>query len=142
MSVLLRATLQPNILNNPKEWPQKFGEYLLTIFKDFMKKNKNYLYLGIILVFYFISRLVNLNSLPVFGDEAIYVRWAQIIKSVDTLRFIPLTDGKQPLFMWLNAATLKFIVDPLIAGRIISVFSIDLRPPVTVLITNSLFLFV
>ena len=60
-------------------------------------KNKKYLYLGIILVFYFLSRLINLNSLPVFGDEAIYVRWAQIIKSVDTLRFIPLTDGKQPL---------------------------------------------
>lgn len=103
-----------------------------------MKKNKNYLYLGIILVFYFISRLVNLNSLPVFGDEAIYVRWAQIIKSVDTLRFIPLTDGKQPLFMWLNAATLKFIVDPLIAGRIISVFAGAGILTLLFLITNSL----
>ena len=88
-----------------------------------MIKNKKYLYLGIILVFYFLSRLINLNSLPVFGDEAIYVRWAQIIKSVDTLRFIPLTDGKQPLFMWLNAILLKFIADPLIAGRLISVFA-------------------
>ena len=88
-----------------------------------MIKNKKYLYLGIILVFYFLSRLINLNSLPVFGDEAIYVRWAQIIKSVDTLRFIPLTDGKQPLFMWLNAILLKFIADPLIAGRLISVLA-------------------
>ncbi len=88
-----------------------------------MIKNKKYLYLGIILVFYFLSRLINLNSLPVFGDEAIYVRWAQIIKSVDTLRFIPLTDGKQPLFMWLNALLLKFIADPLIAGRLISVLT-------------------
>jgi len=88
-----------------------------------MIKNKKYLYLGIMLVLYFLSRLINLNSLPVFGDEAIYVRWAQIIKSVDTLRFIPLTDGKQPLFMWLNALLLKFVADPLIAGRLISVFA-------------------
>lgn len=103
-----------------------------------MKKNKNYLYLGIILIFYFISRLVNLNSLPVFGDEAIYVRWAQIIKSVDTLRFIPLTDGKQPLYMWLNAVLLKFISDPLIAGRLISVFSGAGILVLLFLITNSL----
>lgn len=88
-----------------------------------MTKNKKYLLLGIILVIYFLSRLINLNSLPVFGDEAIYVRWAQIIKSVDTLRFVPLTDGKQPLFMWLNAALLKFVSDPLIAGRLVSVFA-------------------
>lgn len=61
------------------------------------------------------------NRIPVFGDEAIYVRWAQIIKNVETLRFIPLTDGKQPLFMWLNAATLKFFTDPLLAGRFVSI---------------------
>lgn len=102
-----------------------------------MIKNKHYLYLGIILVIYFLSRLINLNSLPVFGDEAIYVRWAQIIKSVDTLRFIPLTDGKQPLFMWLNAATLKFIADPLLAGRLISVFAGAGILTLLFLITNS-----
>lgn len=89
-----------------------------------MNKNlKNSLILGIICFIYLVSRIYNLDSLPVFGDEAIYVRWSQIIKSVDTLRFIPQSDGKQPLFMWFNAITLKFIEDPLIAGRIISVFS-------------------
>jgi len=89
-----------------------------------MKINlKNSLILGIICLIFLISRIWNLESLPVFGDEAIYIRWAQIIKSVDTLRFIPQTDGKQPLFMWLNAVTLRFISDPLISGRLISVFS-------------------
>jgi len=89
-----------------------------------MKINlKNSLILFIICVLFLLSRIWNLNSLPVFGDEAIYIRWAQIIKNVDTLRFIPQTDGKQPLFMWLNALTLRFISDPLIAGRLISVFS-------------------
>ena len=89
-----------------------------------MKINlKNSLILIIICVLFLVSRIWNLNSLPVFGDEAIYIRWAQIIKSVDTLRFIPLTDGKQPLFMWLNSISLRFISDPLISGRLISVFS-------------------
>jgi 4-amino-4-deoxy-L-arabinose transferase-like glycosyltransferase len=76
-----------------------------------------------IVVLYFFSRLQNLISIPVFGDEAIYIRWAQIIKSEETLRFIPQTDGKQPLFMWLNAVSLKFIENPLIAGRFISIIS-------------------
>lgn len=90
-----------------------------------MTKNKFFRFFIIFLVcaFYFLSRLQNLTSIPVFGDEAIYIRWAQIIQSEETLRFIPQTDGKQPLFMWLNAATLKIIQDPLVSGRIISVFA-------------------
>jgi len=89
-----------------------------------MKINlKNSLILLLISVIFLVSRIWNLNSMPVFGDEAIYIRWAQIIKSVDTLRFIPQTDGKQPLFMWLNAITLRFVSDPLLSGRYISVFS-------------------
>ncbi|MFA6007162.1 MAG: glycosyltransferase family 39 protein [Candidatus Shapirobacteria bacterium] len=88
-----------------------------------MNKNlKNILILGIICLIYLSSRIYRLESLPIFGDEAIYIRWSQIIKSVDTLRFIPLTDGKEPLFMWLTALNLKFFT-PLIAGRLISVFA-------------------
>ena len=80
--------------------------------------------LFIIIIFsYFLTHLQNLTSIPVFGDEAIYIRWAQIIKHEETLRFIPQTDGKQPLFMWLNALTFSFINDPLIASRTISVIS-------------------
>ena len=80
--------------------------------------------ISILLIFlYFFSRLSNLTSIPVFCDEAIYIRWAQIIQSEETMRFIPQTDGKQPLFMWLNAITLKIFSDPLVSGRIISVLS-------------------
>lgn len=71
---------------------------------------------------YFVTRLVNLTSIPVFGDEAIYMRWSQVIKNVETLRFIPLNDGKQPLYMWLVVPLLKFF-PPLIAGRLLSVLS-------------------
>jgi len=75
----------------------------------------------IIIGVYFFTRLQNLTSIPVFGDEAIYIRWSQIIKNEETLRFIPQTDGKQPLFMWLTAVLLRFHFDPLITGRLVSV---------------------
>lgn len=90
-----------------------------------MTKNKIFrsLLFILIVILYFFSRLQNLTSIPVFGDEAIYIRWSQIIKSEETLRFIPQTDGKQPLFMWFNALSLKFISDPLVSGRIISVLA-------------------
>ena len=66
-------------------------------------------------------RLFKLNLIPVFADEAIYIRWAQVMRAETTLRFVPLSDGKQPLFMWSVMPALKFISDPLIAGRIVSV---------------------
>lgn len=77
--------------------------------------------LFILISLFFLLRLTNILSLPVFGDEAIYIRWSQLIKNVDTLRFVPLSDGKQPLFMWFSAVALKLFDDPLLAGRLISV---------------------
>ncbi len=94
-----------------------------------MTKNKISRFVPIILasvfitLLYFVSRLQNLTAIPVFGDEAIYIRWSQIIKSVDSLRFVPLSDGKQPLFMWITVTFFKFINDPLIASRLLSVIS-------------------
>ncbi len=78
--------------------------------------------LGIMLLGFFL-RVVLLDSLPVFADEAIYIRWAQVMKSESTLRFLPMSDGKQPLFMWSVIPFLKFIVNPLIAGRMVSVLT-------------------
>jgi len=74
-------------------------------------------------ILYFFTRLQNLTKLPVFADEAIYIRWSQIIKSVETLRFIPLTDGKQPFFMWLTVPFFKIFQDPLFASRFVSVMA-------------------
>ncbi len=68
-----------------------------------------------------ILRFVNLNSIPIFADEAIYVRWSQVMRAESTLRFLPLSDGKQPLFMWATIPFLKiFKQDPLLAGRVLS----------------------
>lgn len=89
-------------------------------------KNKLIPEMGIVLlisIIYLFTRVQNLTILPVFGDEAIYLRWSQIIKSVDSLRFVPVTDGKQPLFMWVTVVFFKLFSDPLFSGRLLSVFS-------------------
>lgn len=80
--------------------------------------------LGIgILVIFFLLRLINLTILPVFADEAIYIRWSQVMKAEPTLRFLPLSDGKQPLFMWILMFFLGVIKNPLLAGRFLSVLT-------------------
>ena len=68
-------------------------------------------------------RVCSLTILPIFADEAIYIRWAQVMRAESTLRFLPLSDGKQPLFMWLMIPLLKLIQDPLFAGRFLSVLT-------------------
>lgn len=91
---------------------------------DFVRKNRNNISLFItIAVLYFIIRLASLTIMPIFTDEAIYLRWAQIALHDSSWRFISLTDGKQPLFVWLAMIFMKFIGDPLVAGRLVSVFS-------------------
>jgi 4-amino-4-deoxy-L-arabinose transferase-like glycosyltransferase len=70
---------------------------------------------------YFILRLIFLGRLPIFTDEAIYLRWAQIALHDSSWRFISLTDGKQPMYVWAAMIMIKFVHDPLIAGRLVSV---------------------
>jgi len=69
----------------------------------------------------FLVRIINLTILPVFADEAIYIRWAQIMANEPTLRFLPLSDGKQPLFMWIVMVLVGIADDPLVIGRMVSV---------------------
>lgn len=76
-----------------------------------------------VLVLACVLRITNLISLPVFADEAIYIRWSQIMSAESTLRFLPLSDGKQPLFMWILMLLIKRFHDPLFIGRLISVVS-------------------
>lgn len=89
---------------------------------DFIRRHKLEIFVLTILVFvYFISRFYSILSLPIFTDEAIYIRWAQIAKQDANWRFISLTDGKQPMFIWLMMVSLRFVQDPLLAGRVVSV---------------------
>jgi hypothetical protein len=79
--------------------------------------------LSALLIVAFIIRTYHLTILPVFADEAIYIRWSQIMAHEPTLRFLPLSDGKQPLFMWILMFAISRLHDPLFAGRLLSVFS-------------------
>ncbi len=89
---------------------------------NLISQYKKEISLGIFLtVIYFFLRLIFLNRLPIFTDEAIYVRWAQIALNDSSWRFISLTDGKQPMYVWVAMVLMKFIHDPLIAGRLVSV---------------------
>lgn len=78
--------------------------------------------IGVLLIF-FLFRLINLTILPIFADEAIYIRWSQVMKAEPTLRFLPLSDGKQPLFMWILMFVLAVFKNPLFTGRFLSVFA-------------------
>jgi len=86
-------------------------------------KKIHLLILAAIIIVFFLSRITNLSNYPIFTDEAIYLRWAQIAKNDAAWRFISLTDGKQPLYIWLTIGVMKIIADPIIAGRLVSVFS-------------------
>lgn len=79
------------------------------------------IFLSILFVAVFVRSLKILHGQqPIFADEAIYVRWAQVMKAEPTLRFLPLSDGKQPLYMWILMFILHPGWDPLITGRFLS----------------------
>lgn len=81
------------------------------------------LLLFLILVASFALRVYNLTTLPVFADEAIYIRWSQVMGNEPTLRFLPLSDGKQPLYMWGLMFLVSKFSDPLFIARFISVLA-------------------
>lgn len=128
--------------------------------QEFLKINeKKAVVIGILL--FLAIRFTNLTILPIFTDEAIYIRWSEISMHSDwsdvladpknpppneklttlnipgfplvirnaefnkarTDLFIPLSDGKQPLFMWLATIPMSLISDHLWAGRLPSVLS-------------------
>lgn len=74
---------------------------------------------GLSIVYLFL-RLTSIMSLPLFTDEAIYTRWSQIARYDASWRFISLTDGKQPMFVWWDMVFMRFTHDPLLAGRLVS----------------------
>lgn len=71
---------------------------------------------------YFLSRLFRLTALPVFADESIYIRWAQLLRhDPQQYLYFSLNDGKPPLFIWSIASLLGMGSDPLWLARFVSV---------------------
>src|SRR3989339_82367 len=87
------------------------------------KTQKRLILTAVLTIFFLVTRLSNLTKIPIFTDEAIYIRWGQIALQDPAHRFISLEDGKQPMFVWLMLPALKWISDPLLAGRLVSVIS-------------------
>src|SRR3989344_1410576 len=93
-------------------------------FMDWILKHKKLILFFVGLsALYFITRLYNIMELPLFTDEAIYTRWSQIARYDAAWRFISLTDGKQPSFVWIDMVFMRIVSDPLLAGRLVSVVS-------------------
>ncbi len=89
-----------------------------------MKPSLKVLTIGfLILLLATVLRFANLGSFPIFADESIYIRWSQVMRVEPSLRFLPLSDGKQPLYMWATIPFLKLISDPLVAARTFSALS-------------------
>src|SRR3989339_1221710 len=94
---------------------------------DFLKKQitkKDLVILALLLSLFLFTRLVNIEKLPIFTDEGIYIQWAKTAWHDASWRFISLTDGRQPLQTWLTIPLLKiFPNNALLAGRIFGVIS-------------------
>lgn len=86
-------------------------------------KKRDLLIFLLLTIVYFLVTSYNLTSFPIFVDEAIYSRWSQVAMLDAQWRFISLTDGKQPLFMWVAMPFIKYLSDPLFATRFVSVLS-------------------
>ncbi len=91
---------------------------------DFCKRHPVFTFGTAISGLIMLLHLVGLARFPVFADESIYIRWAQLIHD-DWMRylFFPLNDGKTPLFMWLVALAAPVYSDQLVAARLVSVIA-------------------
>lgn len=73
--------------------------------------------------FYLVSRCLFLTRYPIFNDEAIYLRYAWVMSHVPGQLWYSLSDsGKQPLLYWIYGISWQLVGNPLLAGRIVSVF--------------------
>jgi 4-amino-4-deoxy-L-arabinose transferase-like glycosyltransferase len=79
--------------------------------------------LFLILLLFFVTRLINLTLLPIYADEANYLDWGWRSFQQPHNLFYSLYDAKQPLLIWIFGISEIFFKDPLFAGRIISVVS-------------------
>lgn len=84
-----------------------------------LRKNltaNNILFFAILAGLFLLTRLINLDKFPIFNDEAIYIHWAKTAWHDGSMRFISLTDGKQPLQTWGTIPFLKLFADNMLLG--------------------------
>lgn len=86
-----------------------------------------------------VLRFFRLDILPIFNDEAIYLRWAQIIADDPSLAIrIPLLDPKPPFHIALLSIFTSTAIDPLATARAVSVIAGVVMIPIAVLLLREL----
>ncbi len=78
-------------------------------------------WLPAILGLFLLLHLPSLLALPTFADEAIYIRWAQLLTHDKAFLFFSVNDGKPPLYMWLLAVVMQLPGNPVFLSRLFSV---------------------
>ena len=91
----------------------------MNLVKRIKKTDKKWWWiLGGLSLLYWLLHLPQLTFLPIFADEAIYIRWAQLIlDDPGRYLFFSLNDGKTPLFIWSLVPWLQAGLDPLWMAR-------------------------
>lgn len=91
--------------------------------KKFLHNKQLLLSVLLIFIMYAVVHLLSLTSLPIFADEAIYIRWTQlIIDDWQQYLFFPMNDGKTPLQFWLMLPWQFLPLNQLASARLFSVF--------------------
>lgn len=104
---------------------------------SFLRNNR--VLVVLLVVLYLITHLAGLLELPVFADEAIYIRWSQLIlDDLPRYLFFPMNDGKTPLFFWLLAPFQFLFSNQLYAARFVSVIVGLLQMLIMMAITSKL----
>ena len=85
---------------------------------------------GVLAALCLLVRSMGVMGMPIFGDEAIYLRWGELAREGHA--WVCLIDPKPPLHFWLIAGVMGWTRDPLLAGRLISVAAGVLSVPAIV----------
>lgn len=76
----------------------------------------------ILIPLYILTRTAYILRFPIFNDEAIYIRYGQIMVNNPVQRFYSVAhSGKQPLVYWLFGLLNRLIEEPLLAARLVSI---------------------
>ena len=85
-----------------------------------LRRNYAFYLIGLDAVIFLLTRLPNLNGIPIHIDECLFIAWAQ--GALRGAKWWSLVDGKPPLHPWAMGPFLKVFADPLVGARMLSVF--------------------
>jgi len=93
------------------------------IFRSLLTERFFWVWSILVVVTYLLTHLLSLTTLPIFADEAIYIRWTQLmIDDWQRYAFFPLNDGKTPLQFWLLIPWQFLPLNQLASARLFMVF--------------------